>query len=47
MANKIIGIDLFSGAGGMSLGALEAGVDVKLARFRFQVPSVRFPVLGS
>ncbi len=28
---KIIGIDLFSGAGGMSEGALSAGVDVKIA----------------
>lgn len=29
--HKIIGIDLFSGAGGMSEGALAAGVDVKIA----------------
>jgi DNA (cytosine-5)-methyltransferase 1 len=27
----MIGIDLFSGAGGMSLGALQAGIDVRLA----------------
>ena len=26
-----IGIDLFSGAGGMSLGASEAGIEVKYA----------------
>lgn len=31
MRDKIIGIDLFSGAGGMSLGAIDAGIDVKLA----------------
>jgi DNA (cytosine-5)-methyltransferase 1 len=31
MNSKIIGIDLFSGAGGMSLGAKEAGIDVRLA----------------
>lgn len=28
---KLIGIDLFSGAGGMSLGAMSTGVDVKIA----------------
>lgn len=28
---KFIGIDLFSGAGGMSIGAMSAGVDVKVA----------------
>lgn len=28
---KFIGIDLFSGAGGMSVGAISAGVDVKVA----------------
>ncbi|MDZ4808390.1 MAG: DNA cytosine methyltransferase [Bacteroidota bacterium] len=28
---KFIGIDLFSGAGGMSIGAISAGVDVKVA----------------
>lgn len=28
---EFIGIDLFSGAGGMSLGAIQAGVDVRLA----------------
>ena len=28
---KVIGVDLFSGAGGMSLGAKMAGIDVKLA----------------
>ena len=27
----MIGVDVFSGIGGMSLGALMAGVDVKLA----------------
>ncbi|WP_084761779.1 DNA cytosine methyltransferase [Spirosoma spitsbergense] len=26
--NKLVGIDLFSGAGGMSLGANRAGIDV-------------------
>jgi DNA (cytosine-5)-methyltransferase 1 len=31
MKNKIIGIDLFSGAGGMSIGAIAAGVDVQIA----------------
>lgn len=31
MKKKIIGIDLFAGAGGMSLGAKMAGIDVKLA----------------
>ena len=29
--NCIIGVDLFAGAGGMSLGASMAGVDVRLA----------------
>ena len=29
--NNLIGIDLFSGAGGMSVGAMAAGVDVKVA----------------
>ena len=29
--NKIIGIDLFSGAGGMSIGAVSAGINVKVA----------------
>lgn len=29
--NNFIGIDLFSGAGGMSVGAMAAGVDVKVA----------------
>ena len=28
---RMIGVDLFSGAGGMSLGAIQAGVDVRLA----------------
>ena len=27
----MIGVDLFSGAGGLSLGAKQAGIDVKLA----------------
>ena len=27
----MIGIDLFAGAGGMSLGALAAGIDLKIA----------------
>jgi DNA (cytosine-5)-methyltransferase 1 len=31
MDRSIIGIDLFSGAGGMSLGAIEAGIDVRFA----------------
>lgn len=31
MKKKMIGVDLFAGAGGMSLGAQMAGVDVKLA----------------
>ncbi len=31
MSKKIIGIDLFSGAGGMSIGAIQSGVDVKVA----------------
>jgi len=31
MKSQIIGIDLFAGAGGMSLGALMAGIDVVLA----------------
>ena len=31
MKKKIIGVDLFAGAGGMSLGAQMAGVDVRLA----------------
>ncbi|MEO7490346.1 MAG: DNA cytosine methyltransferase [Ferruginibacter sp.] len=29
--NNIIGIDLFSGAGGMSIGAITAGIDVRVA----------------
>src|ERR1700735_3260089 len=29
--SKMVGIDLFSGAGGMSLGAIASGVEVKLA----------------
>lgn len=31
MKSKIIGVDLFAGAGGMSLGAENAGIDVRLA----------------
>jgi DNA (cytosine-5)-methyltransferase 1 len=31
MKNRLLGIDLFSGAGGMSEGAILAGVDVRLA----------------
>ncbi len=31
MGSKFIGVDLFAGAGGMSLGASTAGVDVRLA----------------
>ena len=31
MGEKIIGIDLFSGAGGLSLGAEMAGIDVRIA----------------
>lgn len=27
----MIGIELFAGAGGMSTGAIEAGIDVKIA----------------
>lgn len=27
----LVGIDLFSGAGGMSLGASEAGIEIKYA----------------
>jgi len=30
-SNRIIGVDLFSGAGGLSLGAIWAGIDVRLA----------------
>ena len=30
-STRLIGIDLFAGAGGMSLGARQAGVDVDLA----------------
>ena len=31
MKSRIIGVDLFAGAGGMSLGAEKAGIDVRLA----------------
>lgn len=31
MASRIVAVDLFAGAGGMSLGALWAGIDVQLA----------------
>lgn len=31
MNSKIIGVDLFAGAGGMSLGAIESGIEVKFA----------------
>lgn len=31
MESKFIGIDLFAGAGGMSVGAIQAGIDVQIA----------------
>jgi len=40
--NNFIGIDLFSGAGGMSVGAISAGVDVRIAVEKDRFASITY-----